>query len=144
MTDADVDGAHITSLLLTFFFKEMIEIILHGKLFLAQPPLFRISQKGNTHYAKDENHKEIIIDKFFNKNQKIEISRFKGLGEMPAKQLKETTMNKKNRTLIKVNLSNNVLNATSTLVDDIMGRNAEKRLQFIKEKAELSEFLYIE
>ena len=144
MTDADVDGAHITSLLLTFFFKEMIDIILHGKLYLSQPPLFRISQKGTTYYAKDDKHKDLIINKYFNKNQKIEISRFKGLGEMPAKQLKETTMNKKNRTLLKVDLPNKLVEYTSLLVDDVMGRNPEKRLQFIKEKVASNEVLYLE
>ena len=144
MTDADVDGAHITSLLLTFFFKEMLEIVVQGKLFLAQPPLFRISQKGKTQYAKDEKHRDTLINKLFNKNKKIEISRFKGLGEMPAKQLKDTTMDKANRTLISVKLSNNNIETTSELVNDIMGRNPEKRLQFIKEKVESSEILYIE
>ena len=144
MTDADVDGAHITSLLLTFFFKEMIEIILHGKLYLSQPPLFRISQKGTTYYAKDDKHKDVIINKYFNKNQKIEISRFKVLGEMPAKQLKETTMNKKNRTLLKVDLPNKLVEDISLLVDDVMGRNPEKRLQFIKEKVASNEVLYLE
>ena len=144
MTDADVDGAHITSLLLTFFFKEMLEIVIQGKLFLAQPPLFRISQKGKTQYAKDEKHRDTLINKLFNKNKKIEISRFKGLGEMPAKQLKDTTMDKANRTLISVELPNNNIETTSELVNDIMGRNPEKRLQFIKEKVESSEILYIE
>ena len=144
MTDADVDGAHITSLLLTFFFKEMLEIVIQGKLFLAQPPLFRISQKGKTQYAKDEKHRDTLINNLFNKNKKIEISRFKGLGEMPAKQLKDTTMDKANRTLISVKLPNNNIETTSELVNDIMGRNPEKRLQFIKEKVESSEILYIE
>ena len=144
MTDADVDGAHITSLLLTFFFQEMLEIILHEKLFLAQPPLYRISQKGDTYFARDEQHRDALIDEFFNKNQKIEISRFKGLGEMPAKQLKDTTMNKKHRTLIRVKLLNNNVENTKSLVDEVMGRNPEKRLQFIRKKIETSEILYIE
>ena len=144
MTDADVDGAHITSLLLTFFFQEMLEIILHEKLFLAQPPLYRISQKGDTYFARDEQHRDALIDEFFNKNQKIEISRFKGLGEMPAKQLKDTTMNKKYRTLIRVKLLNNNVENTKSLVDEVMGRNPEKRLQFIRKKIETSEILYIE
>ncbi|PPR28201.1 MAG: DNA topoisomerase 4 subunit B [Alphaproteobacteria bacterium MarineAlpha9_Bin1] len=144
MTDADVDGAHITSLLLTFFFQEMLEIILQGKLFLAQPPLYRISQKGDTYFARDEQHRDALIDEFFNKNQKIEISRFKGLGEMPAKQLKDTTMNKKHRTLIRVKLPNNNVENTKLLVDEVMGRNPEKRLQFIRKKIKTSEILYTE
>ncbi|PPR30773.1 MAG: DNA topoisomerase 4 subunit B [Alphaproteobacteria bacterium MarineAlpha9_Bin2] len=144
MTDADVDGAHITSLLLTFFFQEMLEIILQGKLFLAQPPLYRISQKGDTYFARDEQHRDALIDEFFNKNQKIEISRFKGLGEMPAKQLKDTTMNKKHRTLIRVKLPNNNVENTKLLVDEVMGRNPEKRLQFIRKKIKTNEILYTE
>ena len=144
MTDADVDGAHITSLLLTFFFQEMLEIILQGKLFLAQPPLYRISQKGDTYFARDEQHRDALIDEFFNKNQKIEISRFKGLGEMPAKQLKDTTMNKKHRTLIRVKLLNNNVENTKSLVDEVMGRNPEKRLQFIRKKIKTNEILYTE
>ena len=144
MTDADVDGAHITSLLLTFFFQEMLEIILHEKLFLAQPPLYRISQKGDTYFARDEQHRDALIDEFFNKNQKIEISRFKGLGEMPAKQLKDTTMNKKHRTLIRVKLPNNNVENTKSLVDEVMGRNPEKRLQFIRKKIKTNEILYTE
>ena len=144
MTDADVDGAHITSLLLTFFFQEMLEIILHEKLFLAQPPLYRISQKGDTYFARDEQHRDALIDEFFNKNQKIEISRFKGLGEMPAKQLKDTTMNKKHRTLIRVKLPNNNVENTKSLVEEVMGRNPEKRLQFIRKKIKTNEILYTE
>ena len=144
MTDADVDGDHITSLLLTFFFQEMLEIILQGKLFLAQPPLYRISQKGDTYFARDEQHRDALIDEFFNKNQKIEISRFKGLGEMPAKQLKDTTMNKKHRTLIRVKLPNNNVENTKSLVEEVMGRNPEKRLQFIRKKIKTNEILYTE
>ena len=144
MTDADVDGAHITSLLLTFFFQEMLEIILHEKLFLAQPPLYRISQKGDTYFARDEQHRDALIDEFFNKNQKIEISRFKGLGEMPAKQLKDTTMNKKHRTLIRVKLPYNNVENTKSLVEEVMGRNPEKRLQFIRKKIKTNEILYTE
>ena len=122
----------------------MLEIILQGKLFLAQPPLYRISQKGDTYFARDEQHRDALIDEFFNKNQKIEISRFKGLGEMPAKQLKDTTMNKKHRTLIRVKLLNNNVENTKSLVDEVMGRNPEKRLQFIRKKIKTNEILYTE
>ncbi|MDB3955443.1 type IIA DNA topoisomerase subunit B, partial [Alphaproteobacteria bacterium] len=123
MTDADVDGAHITSLLLTFFFQEMKELVIAGNLYLAQPPLFRITQKDLTFYAMDDDHKDEIIKKNFKSNSKIEISRFKGLGEMPAKQLKETTMDQNNRILIRVNLPRDIIPQTSIFVDDVMGKN---------------------
>ena len=102
MTDADVDGAHIASLLMTFFYKETPQLVEQGHLYLAMPPLFRITQGGKTLYAKDESHKAELIKTEFTGKAKIEISRFKGLGEMPAAQLKETTMHPENRNLLKI------------------------------------------
>tara|TARA_B100001059_G_scaffold221118_1_gene243766 strand:+ start:4785 stop:6740 length:1956 start_codon:yes stop_codon:yes gene_type:complete len=144
MTDADVDGAHITSLLLTFFFQEMKELVIAGNLYLAQPPLFRITQKDLTFYAMDDSHKDEIIKKNFKSNSKIEISRFKGLGEMPAKQLKETTMDQNNRILIRVNLPRDIIPQTSTFVDDVMGKNPEKRLKFIKDKVKANDINFVD
>jgi topoisomerase IV subunit B len=139
MTDADVDGAHITSLLLTFFFQEMIGLVEAGKLYLAQPPLFRITQKDITYYAMTDEGKDKIVKENFKDNSKIEVSRFKGLGEMPAKQLKETTMDINNRTLIRVNLPRSIVPETALFVDNVMGKNPEKRLQFIKDKSQANE-----
>ena len=144
MTDADVDGAHITSLLLTFFFQEMKELVIAGNLYLAQPPLFRITQKDLTFYAMDDAHKDEIIKKNFKSNSKIEISRFKGLGEMPAKQLKETTMDQNNRILIRVNLPRDIIPQTSIFVDDVMGKNPEKRLKFIKDKVKANDINFVD
>ena len=143
MTDADVDGAHITSLLLTFFFKEMLGLVEAGKLYLAQPPLYRITQKDITFYAMTDDHKDKIIKDNFKINSKIDVSRFKGLGEMPAKQLKETTMDINNRTLLRVNLSRNIIPETAIFVDNVMGKNPEKRLQFIKEKSQANEINFV-
>ena len=143
MTDADVDGAHITSLLLTFFFQEMPELIASGKLFLAQPPLYRITHKDVTIYASDDDHKDHLIKNNFKPNQKLDISRFKGLGEMPAKQLKETTMDSEKRTLIKIDLPNENIPQANNFVDNVMGKNSEKRLQFIQEKVKANEVEYI-
>jgi len=144
MTDADVDGAHITSLLLTFFFQEMTELVAAGKLYLAQPPLYRITQKDTTFYAMNDDHKDEIIKKHFKSNSKVEVSRFKGLGEMPAKQLKETTMDRNNRILLRVKLPRNNIPETSLFVDNVMGKNAEKRLQFIKDKVQANEINFVD
>jgi len=144
MTDADVDGAHITSLLLTFFFQEMKELVIAGCLYLAQPPLFRITQKDVTFYAMNDEHKDEIIKNNFKSNSKIEISRFKGLGEMPAKQLKVTTMDQNNRILIRVNLPRDIIPQTSIFVDDVMGKNPEKRLKFIKDKVKANDINFVD
>tara|TARA_B100000809_G_C15133098_1_gene529303 strand:+ start:2230 stop:4188 length:1959 start_codon:yes stop_codon:yes gene_type:complete len=144
MTDADVDGAHITSLLLTFFFQEMKELVTAGKLYLAQPPLYRITQKDITFYAMNDEHKDEIIKKYFKSNNKLEISRFKGLGEMPAKQLKDTTMDVNNRILIRVNLPRDIIPETSIFVENVMGKNPEKRLQFIKDKVKANDINFVD
>ncbi|WP_298728089.1 DNA topoisomerase IV subunit B [uncultured Ferrovibrio sp.] len=138
MTDADVDGAHIASLLMTFFFREMPKLIEHGHLYLAQPPLYRISHGGKTVYAMDDADKDRLIKEVFG-NKKVEVSRFKGLGEMPPAQLKETTMNPKNRTLLRVQVLTDDVKETDDLVERLMGRKPELRFQFIQERAAFAE-----
>ena len=138
MTDADVDGAHIASLLITFFFQEMPELIRNGKLYLAVPPLYRLSQGGKTLYARDDVHKDELLAKEFGGSKKIDISRFKGLGEMMPAQLKETTMDPKKRTLLRVNVPEFDENATSIRVNQLMGNKPEARFQFIQENAEFA------
>ena len=104
MTDADVDGAHIASLLITFFYRQMPQLIERGHLYLAVPPLYRLSHGGRTFYEHNDAHRDELLKKEFRANAKVEIGRFKGLGEMMAAQLKETTMDPKKRTLLKVML----------------------------------------
>ena len=141
MTDADVDGAHIAALLMTFFYIEMPSLIENGNLFLAQPPLFRITLGGFSEYASTETQKNDIIKNKFNNSTKVEVSRFKGLGEMPPKQLKETTMSAINRTLIKIELPKRNINEaddrrlTDDLVDTLMGKKADLRFGYIKNNA---------
>ena len=144
MTDADVDGAHISSLLMTFFFQEMPGLIDSGHLYLAMPPLYRITQGAKSLYARDDAHKDELLAKEFSGRGKVEISRFKGLGEMPAAQLKETTMDPAKRTLIRVTIPSGhndeeILEAkdTARLVDQLMGKHPEKRFKFIQENASL-------
>ncbi len=146
MTDADVDGAHISSLLMTFFFQELTGLVDSGHLYLAMPPLYRITQGGKSLYARDDAHKDELMAKEFTGRGKIDISRFKGLGEMPPAQLKETTMDPANRTLIRVTIPSGhndeeILEAKSTarLVDQLMGKNPEKRFLYIQENAQLVE-----
>ncbi len=136
MTDADVDGAHIASLLMTFFYKEMPELIKKGHLYLAQPPLYRITQGTTTFYANDDSHKDDIMQKLSKNNRKVEIGRFKGLGEMTPSQLKETTMNPSSRTLLRVMVRDVDESRTRTRVDHLMGRHPELRFQFIQEQTE--------
>ncbi|MBG51881.1 MAG: DNA topoisomerase IV subunit B [Rhodobiaceae bacterium] len=135
MTDADVDGAHIASLLITFFHQEMPELIRQGHLFLAVPPLYKIAQGGKTAYARDDAHKDALMKSEFNGRGKVEISRFKGLGEMLASQLKETTMNRANRTLLKVTVPEEEAKATADSIHKLMGNKPELRFQFIQEHA---------
>ena len=138
MTDADVDGAHIASLLITFFHEEIPQIISNGKLFIAVPPLYKLSQGGKIFYARDDEHRESLIDKNFNRSNKIEINRFKGLGEMMPSQLKETTMIPGNRTLLRVMIPENKKNITQKTISNLMGNKPELRFEFIREKANLS------
>jgi topoisomerase IV subunit B len=143
MTDADVDGAHIATLLMTFFFQEMPRLVEEGRLYLAQPPLYRLSQGGAVHYARDDKHKDELMKKVFGGKGKVEISRFKGLGEMPPSQLKETTMDPKARTLLRVRLpeDHKARNQANKLVDDLMGKKPEKRFDFIQANAKFVENL---
>jgi len=142
MTDADVDGAHIASLLITFFYQEMPELIRGGHLFLAVPPLYKISQGGKTKYARNDAHKDELLKSEFTGRGKVEIGRFKGLGEMNASELKETTMDPKKRTLLKVEVVENA-EVTQSAVDSLMGTKADARFRFIQERAEFADQLDI-
>ncbi len=160
MTDADVDGAHIAALLVTFFYTQMRETIEKGHLYIAQPPLYRLVSGTLSAYARDDEHKDELMQTVFKGKSKIEVSRFKGLGEMPAAQLKETTMNPKSRVLLRVTLPDAMaalgLNTgemieeddepispptseVDDLVERLMGKNAELRYKFIQDNAEFVE-----
>ncbi|MCL2427917.1 MAG: DNA topoisomerase IV subunit B [Alphaproteobacteria bacterium] len=134
MTDADVDGAHIASLLITFFYRELPELVRHGHVYLAQPPLYRLTQGAETIYAMSDADREQRM-KSFKSSAKVEVSRFKGLGEMPPAALKQTTMDPAERTLLKVVISPEERAQTSRLVESLMGRKPELRFQFIQERA---------
>jgi topoisomerase IV subunit B len=134
MTDADVDGAHIASLLITFFYREMRGLIENRHLYLAVPPLYRLSQGPKILYARDDAHKEELLRKEFNGKGKVDVSRFKGLGEMMPKQLKETTMDPKARMLLRVEIAEED-KSTGRLVDELMGNKPEARFRFIQERA---------
>ena len=146
MTDADVDGAHIAALLITFFYRLTPGLIESGRLYLALPPLFKLSNKGNIHYAMDDADRARIVKEHFKGNQKIEMTRFKGLGEMNPAQLKETTMNPSSRTLARVTLPatmDDLEIKPADLINTLMGKKAELRFRFIQENAAFVEELDI-
>ena len=135
MTDADVDGAHIASLLITFFYRQMPKLIDSEHLFLAVPPLYRLTQGGKSVYARDDAHKEQLIRTVLTGRGKVEISRFKGLGEMPMRDLKETTMDPSKRSLLKVTLADDDRDGTAVVVERLMGNKPEARFAFIQDHA---------
>ncbi len=150
MTDADVDGAHIASLLMTFFYQQMPKLIENGHLYIATPPLYKIVAGGKNYYALDDDEKDKILAKVVKGNIKPDISRFKGLGEMSPQQLKETTMDKKNRMLLRVVLPNTATEEgkeeafeTRRQVERLMGKNPETRFKFIIERAKFVDDLDI-
>ncbi len=150
MTDADVDGAHIASLLMSFFYQEMPKLIENGHLFIALPPLYRLTQGGKSVYAADDEEKEVVLKTVFKNAKNVDISRFKGLGEMPPHQLKETTMDPKKRTLLRVLVPKKTTEDeaeeaayTADIVSRLMGNKPEYRFQFIQEHAKFVENLDI-
>jgi topoisomerase IV subunit B len=143
MTDADVDGAHIASLLITFFFQEMPELIDNGHLYLAVPPLYKLTHGPKSFYARDDRHKDELLKREFAANAKVEISRFKGLGEMNAPQLKETTMDPAKRTLLRVEIADGDKVVVSDAVSALMGSKPEARYRFIQERAAFAKDLDI-
>ncbi|MFO1166134.1 MAG: DNA topoisomerase IV subunit B [Paracoccus sp. (in: a-proteobacteria)] len=139
MTDADVDGAHIASLLMTFFFTQMRPMIDKGHLYLACPPLYRLTQGAHRIYVADDAEKEAWLAKGLGGKGKIDVQRFKGLGEMDAKDLKDTTMNPKTRKLIRVSIDEDEGGETGDLVERLMGKKPELRFQFIQENAQFAD-----
>jgi topoisomerase-4 subunit B len=136
MTDADVDGAHIASLLITFFYRQMPQLIDEGHLYLAVPPLYKLTQGAKVAYARNDQHKDELIRTELTGKAKVEVSRFKGLGEMMAHQLKETTMSPDKRTLLRVQLLDSERSTTAKIVEQLMGNKPEERFNFISARAE--------
>jgi len=143
MTDADVDGAHIAALLITFFYREMPELIDNGHLYLGVPPLYKLAQGAKTLYARDDAHKDELLKTEFTKRGKVDVSRFKGLGEMMPKQLKETAMDPASRSLLQVEIAEDDRAGTAKSVQQLMGNKAEARFKFIQENAEFAKDLDI-
>ena len=135
MTDADVDGAHIAALLITFFYRYTPGLINAGRLYMAMPPLYKMVQKNRTEYAIDDVHREELMKTIFNSNAKVDISRFKGLGEMNPAQLKSTTMSHKSRQLARITVDREEIMTTESLVETLMGKRADLRFEFIQEHA---------
>ncbi|WP_119269039.1 DNA topoisomerase IV subunit B [Phyllobacteriaceae bacterium SYSU D60010] len=136
MTDADVDGAHIASLLITFFYRQMPQMIEEGHLYLAVPPLYKLAQGAKTAYARNDQHKDELLKGDFSGRGKVEISRFKGLGEMLPGQLKETTMDPMKRALLRVAILGDEKTTTAKVVEQLMGNKPEERFKFISNRAE--------
>jgi topoisomerase-4 subunit B len=141
MTDADVDGAHIASLLMTFFFTQMRPLIDKGHLYLACPPLYRLTQGAKRLYVASDAEKEEWLAKGLGGKGKIDVQRFKGLGEMDAKDLKDTTMDPASRKLIRVSIDEDEPGMTGDLVERLMGKKPELRFQYIQENARFVEEL---
>ena len=135
MTDADVDGAHIASLLITFFYRQTPKLIEEGHLYLAVPPLYRLTQGAKSEYARDDAHKDQLLKSGFTGRGQIEVSRFKGLGEMPTRDLRETTMDPAKRSLLRVAVVDKDIVATAEAVERLMGSKPEARFAFIQERA---------
>ncbi len=135
MTDADVDGAHIASLLITFFYRQTPKLIDEGHLYIAVPPLYRLTQGAKSLYARDDAHKEHLMKTGFTGRGAIEVSRFKGLGEMPMRDLRDTTMDPGKRALLRVAIADDDAAITADTVERLMGAKPEARFAFIQERA---------